>query len=146
MKINIKKAPRILIFGKICFISQKHQLPTHLPKKKPHLSILTTPKMNFPRLFDVLNILVLFLGASALRTWKHSPSSTSHASLTIDMLPDRPRLSYLSPAQLIHEVATVSPKRHRKRSLQRQFPGSKNTRSWKRLPLCRDLIGRRLLE
>jgi len=107
MKINIKKAPRILIFGKICFISQKHQLPTHLPKKKPHLSILTTPKMNFPRLFDVLNILVLFLGASALRTWKHSPSSTSHASLTIDMLPDRPRLSYLSPAQLIHEVATV---------------------------------------
>jgi hypothetical protein len=95
------------MFGKIRFISPKHQLPAYLPKKNPHLSILTTLKMTFPRLFDVLNILVLFLGASALRTWKHCPSSTSHASFTIDMLPDRPRLSYLSPAQLIHEVATV---------------------------------------
>jgi hypothetical protein len=63
--------------------------------------------MNFPRLFDVLKILILFLSASALRTGKHSLSSNSYASLTIDMLPDRTRLTYLSPAQLIHEVATV---------------------------------------
>jgi hypothetical protein len=63
--------------------------------------------MTFPRLFDVLKILILFLGASALRTGKYRPPSTSYASLTIDMLPDRPRLSYLGAAQLIHEVATV---------------------------------------
>jgi hypothetical protein len=100
--------------------------------------------MKFPRILDALAILILILGASALKMGNYSPSSTSYASPTIYMLSDRPRLAYLSPAQLIHEVATVSPKRHRKRSLQRQFPGSKNTRSWKRLPLCRDLIGRLL--